>query len=969
MNKMRKDRTDLCSAWLVRFPRSYSELVADWPLVVLAVCTALIAVCALLAFMFTKLPDFTDSSKGFETRGTAISQRLVAFNNLMKTFYKPDNEQAARYHELKGHKNHLHRKKRDSQPLSEEGLCTRLPQVWHLFSLKLVVSSAEGKNLWSVQAIKSMCDLDKTRVRFHWDFQSDCLSWTLGNYIALLREKPSCELINEEDVAQTLTILRRCAHYYHNGTLTWECATPGKCSNVPEICTKFTAVYVILHYLVDKDFLSSESLGRPSPVLKYSMLHFFIEDSDKKKQIYLDNFENWNSDGIITVIGISFTGAHELLAHYIQQDSAYFLVAIVMVLLVMGVYTRSALITLMTMIAIVSALVVSFFIYHMVFHLKFFPFLNLTACVFLVGIGVDDAFVLCDVWNHAKSDRPHAELAERVSVTLQHAALSMFVTSFTTAAAFYANDVSNVVVIRCLGIYAGTAILVNYILMVTWLLAVVVLHERYIVDVWHWPEPTRQKSGDRIQMFVAGLGQKVNKFLLSVSKAYRTFFEKVLPYIVIKPRYLWLICFLALTVGGAYLVSVNPKLKLPSTDIRKLQLFRSSNPFERYKEYQDLFKFEELARIDQLRVTIFIVWGAMAVDNGDHLDPNDWGTLMFDSSFNISSKESQQWSLDFCEKIQRESSIFIQQEMVCLFISFKQWMNTDCVVGSTSTCCGQSSFPYRPEVFERCIKEYTSTVVKKASITLESGPLLDTSNTMKAFVLKQKTTFADEDYEKLSLFYDKVDTWISGEMRGAPTGLRHGWFHGDNLALFDVQKSLSSGTLMSMALSVAVAFGVMVLTTWNVVISLFAILSITGTIYVTDGFLVLLGWKLDIFESITISVAVGLCVDFAVHYGVAYRLAPAPERGGKVVFSLSRTGSAIAMAALTTFIAGAAMMPSTVVAFVRMGTFLMVIMCTSWAFATFFFQSLCHCLGPQGVCGQIPLPKKLQCRAFFEGTH
>ncbi|XP_061749781.1 protein dispatched homolog 1-like [Nerophis ophidion] len=967
MTETRKDRTDLCSAWSFRFPKSYSELVADWPLVVLAVCTVLIAVCALLAFMLAKLPDFTDSSKGFETRGTAISQRLVAFNNLMKTFYRPDNEQAARYHELQEHEDHLHRRKRDSQSLSEEDLCTRLPNVWHYFSLKLVVSSAEGKSLWSLQAIKSMCDLDKTRVRFHWDFQSDCLSWTLGNYIALLREKPSCELLTEEDVAQTLTTLRTCARYYHDGSLTWECAATGTCDTLPESCTKFNAAFVMLHYLVDKDFLSSESLGRPSPVLKYTMLHFFIWDDDKKKQIFLDSFENWNSDGIITVSGISFSGAHELLSHYLRQDSVYFLVAVVLVLLIMAVYTRSALITLMTIIAIVSALVVSYFIYHMVFHLKFFPFLNLTACIFLVGIGVDDAFVLCDVWSHAKSDRPHAELAERVSVTLQHAALSMFVTSFTTAAAFYANDVSNVVAIRCLGIYAGTAILVNYILMVTWLLATVVLHERYIVDVLRRPQPTPQKSGYRVWMFVAGLGQKLNKFLSRVSEASRTFFEKILPSIVIRPRYLWLICFVALTVGGAYLVSVDPKLKLPSTDIRKLQLFRSSNPFERYKEYQGLFKFEELARIDQLRVTIFIVWGANPVDNGDHLDPDDWGTLTFDSSFNISSRESQQWSLDFCQRIERETSIFLKQEMVCLFISFKQWMDTDCVGGST--CCGQSSFPYVPEVFERCIKEYTSTVTKTASVTLESGPLLDDSDTMKAFVLKLKTTFADEDYEKLRLFYDKVDTWISGEMREAPTGLRHGWFHGDNLALFDVQKSLSSGTLMSMALSVGVAFGVMVLTTWNLVISLFAILSITGTIYVTDGLLVLLGWKLDIFESLTISVAVGLCVDFAVHYGVAYRLAPVPDRGGKVVFSLSRTGSAIAMAALTTFVAGAAMMPSSVVAFVRLGTFMMVIMCTSWAFATFFFQSLCHCLGPQGNCGQIPLPKKLQCRAFFEGTN
>lgn len=212
-----------------------------------------------------------------------------------------------------------------------------------------------------------------------------------------------------------------------------------------------------------------------------------------------------------------------------------------------------------------------------------------------------------------------------------------------------------------------------------------------------------------------------------------------------------------------------------------------------------------------------------------------------------------------------------------------------------------------------------------------------------------------------------MDAWITEELRHAPAGLSHGWFI-SNLKFYDLQDSLSGGTLVAMALSVAVAFSVMLLTTWNIIISLYAILSIAGTIFVTVGSLVLLGWELNVLESVTISVAVGLSVDFAVHYGVAYRLAPEPDREGKVIFSLSRMGSAIAMAALTTFVAGAMMMPSTVLAYTQLGTFMMLIMCISWAFATFFFQCMCRCLGPQGSCGQIPLPRTLQRHACSQGA-
>lgn len=39
---------------------SYAELIADWPVVVLGVCTVLIVVCALVGILVPDLPDFSD---------------------------------------------------------------------------------------------------------------------------------------------------------------------------------------------------------------------------------------------------------------------------------------------------------------------------------------------------------------------------------------------------------------------------------------------------------------------------------------------------------------------------------------------------------------------------------------------------------------------------------------------------------------------------------------------------------------------------------------------------------------------------------------------------------------------------------------------------------------------------------------------------------------------------------------------
>ncbi|XP_068610136.1 protein dispatched homolog 1 [Brachionichthys hirsutus] len=983
-----------------RFPKSYAELIADWPVVVLGVCTVLIVVCALVGILVPDLPDFSDPLLGFEPRGTAIGQRLVTWNNMVKnTGYKATlanypfkyaDEQAKNHQEPRWPEEHFDRDKRQAEwDFSKEFFCDVPGESYS----RLVFTSAEGKNLWSIQAIKSMCSLDNARVRSHPDYwslcqrtndASCCPSWTLGNYIAVLANRSSCQKITERDVSQTLKTLRSCAKYYHNGTLAPDCWDMAlrrrdqlKCAGVPRKCTKYNAVYQVLHFLVDKDFLSPKSLESPPPVLKYSMLFSPTEKGESMMNIYLDNFEKWNStDGITTVTGIEFGIKHDLFQDYLLTDTVYPAIAVVIVLLVMCVYTRSVFITLMTIIAIISSLIVSYFLYRMVFDFEFFPFMNLTTLIILVGIGADDAFVLCDVWNYTKFDKPHAELAETVGVTLQHAALSMFVTSFTTAAAFYANYVSNITAIRCFGVYAGTAILVNYILMVTWLPAVVVLHERYLPSAFSCSKPPHQEGGFCSRTFWAGLCQKANKCVFTVSEASRIFFEEALPCLVIKLRHLWLFWFLAMTVGGAYVVCVNPKMKLPSLELAEFQVFRSSHPFERYDaEYKKLFMFERVHHGEELHMPITIIWGVMPVDNGDPLNPKNKGKLVLDSSFNIASPASQLWILNFCQKLRNQSFVFQSEEQdftSCFIETFKQWMeNQDCEEASVYPCCSQSTFPYKQEVFELCIKRAIMELDRSTNYYLDSktpGPRFDINDTIRAIVLEFQSTYLFTlAYEKMFQFYREVDAWIAEELRYAPAGLGHGWFI-SNLEFYDLQDSLSDGTLVAMALSVAVAFSVMLLTTWNIIISLYAILSIAGTIFVTVGSLVLLGWELNVLESVTISVAVGLSVDFAVHYGVAYRLAPEPDREGKVIFSLSRMGSAIAMAALTTFVAGAMMMPSTVLAYTQLGTFMMLIMCISWAFATFFFQCMCRCLGPQGTCGQIPLPRKLQCQVFSEAT-
>lgn len=72
----------------------------------------------------------------------------------------------------------------------------------------------------------------------------------------------------------------------------------------------------------------------------------------------------------------------------------------------------------------------------------------LIACISL-GIGADDAFILSKMWQCTKAENCNLTTDRLVQITIKHSALSMFVTTVTTAAAFFSSCVSAITAIRC----------------------------------------------------------------------------------------------------------------------------------------------------------------------------------------------------------------------------------------------------------------------------------------------------------------------------------------------------------------------------------------------------------------------------------------------------------------------------------------------------------------------------------------
>ncbi|KAM6461063.1 protein dispatched homolog 2 isoform 1-T1 [Liasis olivaceus] len=971
-----------------RMPKSLSQVIAEWPIAVLVFCSVTVLVCTLVGLLVGNVPDFSEPLSGFEPRDTEIGRKLTVWKNMKsQTGYKkmlslsPFNDNSfgdlginKGQSSLQGEREARIRRMVEPDYKKDGFFCSPPGKNYS----QLVFMSTTAGSLWNLQAIQSMCQMEQNKIRSHPQFgnlcqrteaNKCCSSWSLGNYIAALHNRSSCFDITQADVSHTLTLLRSCAPDYHKGILVPSCTgfkterdKHVQCSKIPEKCTRSHAVYQLLHFLVDKDFLSLQTVGYQVPTLKYSLLFLPTVKGASMLGIYLNNLESGDLfDNYTSITGMDLGLKQKLFQHYLFLDTVYPVMAILAIFLSIFCYLHSVFITFVILMIVLGTLMISYFLYKVAFQFSYFPFANLSAVIILSSICANHTCVFFDLWNRSKSQNPSAGLLQWVRTTMHHFGYLMMASCLTTGAAFYTSYMSYITAIRCFAIYMGTSVLVNLIFMLTWLPASVVLYERFIArKCVYKPEHYWNNTGHkRVILSFHHILQSIQTTWHETSKL---LFEKVLPCGVIKFRYIWICWFAALAIGGAYISCLNPRLRLPTLEVSSVQVFRLSHPFERYDaEYCNEFMFERLERED-MHMPITIIWGILPVDNGDHFNPKSNGTLVRDSAFTIENPEVQRWLLEFCQKVKNHTFYYAdveQKSTVCFMEEFQRWMDSrQCSKRdhSFNLCCNHFSFPYGREVFLHCIKMMIMEQNREEAEARDFGLRFDEKGNLIALVLEFQTIYYySSNYSKTKHFYDELGLWIREEIKVAPMGLQNGWFT-SKLELYNLQHSTDTETMMVLGLSIAICFVVLLLTTWNILLTAFSIITIAGTALVTVGLLVLLEWQLNAIESLFISAAVGLSIDFTVNYCISYHLCSHSDRLSRVAFSLKQMSCATIMGTSALFSAGVIMLPATVLAYRKLGIFMMMIKCISCGFATFFFQSLCCFFGPNKNCGQILWP-------------
>jgi len=663
--------------------------------------------------------------------------------------------------------------------------------------------------------------------------------------------------------------------------------------------------------------MSMEDHGEGFHGLLYDTLIPILNEQELKA----DGIMLEDPDGRFTVFDID-----------VMADGKYTGLSFCIIFCIMLFHNGSFFITAAAFGQIFLSLSLTLFLYQVVFWVPYFPFMNLVCLFVLIGIGVDDVFIYYDAWCQSFYVLTEDTLLEnRIQWTLERAGSAMFMTSITTAAAFFSNMVSSVTGFKLFAIFSSLVIMADYFLMITMLPCIVVLGEGMCA----------MKNGPKFRLFplIEGKPRKVEEFLAT------TFVD-----LILKLRYPLIVI---MTAWGVFCFYEAYHIPMPNDD--GVPLWIENHPLEVWRT-DHMKRYSGTKRQGRvLYVNINI--GYKAEDNGYYLNPtiDGRGTVQYVET-NFAAKASQTFYLDLCEKAKQWTLVDAlvrkkgsdeerEFEAMCWPLGYKKWFTS---AGVPLKC---KNYPLEESDFEECLYLYLDDTDR----WVWRNFIFDMrTKAMKEMHLYIKTTKEWKgDYNYMDEQYNLISTWALKQIENAPAEeLRDVNWH-SNFRYYGLQGALSDGAKWSSLLAMMFALLAILAMTRRLDVSVLSVVSIFMILSSLVASVKWLGWTVNINEGPIFSMAVGASVDFVCHLAYAYCTAnynpssKMDEREFRLRFALGTVGISVTAAAFTTMIGGSAMILSIIMFYNRFGIYLVLAMIWSWVYAFFYFTSLLAVYGPK----------------------
>jgi hypothetical protein len=603
------------------------------------------------------------------------------------------------------------------------------------------------------------------------------------------------------------------------------------------------------------------------------------------------------------------------------------------------IHTRSPFLTLVGLIQIALSFPLAFFIYRFLGQFDFFPFLNFIGVFVVFALGADHVFVAVDKWKNARLDNPNGTTEQIAAKALPSAASAMFLTTSTTAAAFFGTAICPVAPVKLFAIFCGLLITFDYVMDVALLFPCLCIYDGYrdqknCCISCHCCQFTEARNGDEERPIDQGGSHPedepiktslIRRILLNY---YSALHKLRWPLFVVSIAAFIVCCVFAL------------QLDLPlSSDVR---ILRSSIEYERSYEWRQNLLYEALDKKEGSLA--HVMWGVIPADTGNHNDPASWSTLELDESFDPSTEAAQKFLKEFCPKFFAED-FARPDDYECAINRFDSWLlaqSTSATPDETYSthCAGATGLPMDSNAFHPCVSIWAEQ--EDAKNILSHNGIVEI-----ILVPFNSQVRYDSRNSELDEEWNKIEDWMKGEMSQAPQEVNKAFFSSMDFWWYDTNTQMFKTAYGSAAIALAAAAMVILLSSRSLVMTFFSVASIGYVLASVTSMMVAAGWTLGFLESICFAILIGVSVDFVIHFSHAYTTLPGEvSRELRTKHALIDMGPSILAAAFTT-LAGATIMLFCVITFFTkfaLVLFFTIVQATIGSFVVFL--TLADCTGP-----------------------
>ena len=608
-------------------------------------------------------------------------------------------------------------------------------------------------------------------------------------------------------------------------------------------------------------------------------------------------------------------------------------------------HTGSIIISAVSMAMTVFSIFTAFFLFRVVFQVTFFQFINFLIIFVVLGIGADDVFVFMDAF-HQSVDELKAKgitptLPKRIKHTMKRAIHAIFVTSFTTSAAFLATALSPLIPLRSFGIFSALVIFCVFSINAVVLPPLTVMYARNmlgrtwlesakaltcgLMPIAPFEDPSLTLPAESKDA-VAVVGEVGKYDITKMRRTEKFFYVTYFDFLKGPAKWAILLAFAGLFAGG---VATWVSLEVPKDPE---QWFPGSHMFQ---QYQDIGTSKVmLGGGAGSELDVNIVWGLKGLnDKGtDSWLPSDLGVPVYDAAFDPSTAAAQAWLMHTYEALKTapcDAKACSDGRLVdplrairnvlaetdangALTDGFYAWLRQQ---DASYAAAHPVTAPVTGNDFNAKMCAYSKLDATKVRYPSHVGYYTDdcseTPTPAPKFILIEATSSirmpqAALDFQgaqkEWAEFTDSINADAPAELAGAKeTSTNVFW-------LWSVTSlSLMDNVYLGLAVCFPGVFLVLTLSTGNVVLAFYSTVTIAGIVTTVIGIGAggIMGWDLGTTEAIAAVITIGFSVDYCVHLANAYIENDAKDRETRTRIALTTMGISVTAGAITTIIAGA----------------------------------------------------------------